>query len=83
MLAVSGSRCFSQVLVMTHELSKPEMFSDYLAKVLSPAPVLLVLGRSKDAFPPCKSDECMWYAWKDCRVKLYLCHLGVFPLIFI
>lgn len=54
-----------QVLVLTHELSNPAEYSDYLAQVLQPAKVLMVLGRSRDAFPKCSSEECVYYAWRD------------------
>ncbi len=58
---------------MTHELSNPADYNDYLAKVLAPATPLMVLGRSKDATPKIKGEEAMWYAWKDrCAWSLWL-----------
>lgn len=55
-----------QVIVITHELSDPDDYDDHLAQVLAPAVPLLLLGRSKDADPPCKAQNAVWYAWKDC-----------------
>ena len=49
---------------MTHELSSPADYNDYLAKVLAPATPLMVLGRSKDATPKIKGEEAMWFAWR-------------------
>ena len=56
-----------KALVITHELSEPEQCDDYLPRALAPATPLLVVGRSRDAFPKCKGEECMWYNWKDPR----------------
>ena len=50
---------------MTHELSDPAEYNDYLAKVLAPALPLMVLGRSRDAEPKTKGEHAMWYAWKE------------------
>jgi len=59
---------------MTHEKSDPSEYSDYLPRVLAPATPLMVLGRSKSATPPCKAEECLWYAWKDrCAWSLCSC----------
>jgi len=65
---------------MTHELSDPAEYSDYLAKVLAPATPLMVLGRSRDATPKCKADQCLWYAWKDrCAWSLWSCLFHSIP----
>jgi hypothetical protein len=62
-----------KVLVVSHELSKPAEMDDYLARVLNPVNPLIIWGRSKDADPPCKPHECMWYLWKDeCKAPYFL-----------
>ncbi len=65
MISTRLAHLFCQVLVMTHELSNPEEYDDYLARVLAPAPVQMLLGRSRDSYPPCRAEECLWWAWKD------------------
>ena len=52
---------------MTHELSNPEEYDDYLPRALYPATPMMVLGRSRSATPPIEACEAMYYAWKDRR----------------
>lgn len=61
--------CLRQALVMIHELSNPAEYDDYLARALAPATPLMVLGRSRDAYPQLPGKHCLWYAWKD-RIAL-------------
>jgi hypothetical protein len=63
-----------QVIVVTHELSDPKHFDDYLLQALTPAVPLLFYGRSRKAEPVCDPDKSLWHWWKD-RRRLLSCFI--------
>ena len=54
-----------QVLALTHENATAEERMPYLSWLFYPIPVFNLVGRSANMHPPCKKNECVWYAWKD------------------
>lgn len=51
--------------MITHELSLPDDYDDYLARALQPASPLMILGRSARAVPACQPSEAVYHCWKD------------------
>ena len=58
------------IIQLTHERATAEEQVPYLASVLSPAPVLEVLGRAAEADPQVQRRHAVWYGWSDCILPL-------------
>ena len=73
-----------QVLALTHEKATAEETLPYLQHAFRPCPVLALCGRAAVLEPRCAKEECVYYAWRDRRVHLFLClfvsHLVSFML---
>ena len=55
----------AQVLALTHEDSSFTEQLPYLAARLAPIQVLECFGRAAKREPPCKTEECVFYWWKE------------------
>ena len=55
----------TQVLIMSHELSKEKEMTSYFAKKFAPAPPLVVMGRSYKSSPECKPENTLFDNWQD------------------
>ena len=59
-----------QVLSLQHEDSTPTEWLPYLGVIFSPVQVLEFWGRAAKRDPPCRSDEAVFYSWKERRELL-------------
>ncbi len=69
-----------QAFILSHELTPKDDMDTYLARQLSPLRPMISFGRAAKADPVCKSEECVWYWWKDVLWKQPRTHLAVLPV---
>ena len=58
-----------QAVIVSHELSHPEHFDSYLARVLQPVVPIVTFGRSAAATPAVEPRFAVWHWWKDRRLQ--------------
>ena len=58
-------RSFLEALVITHELSPPEVFDTYLYDKCRPVRPILSYGRCAKMEPHCKPHLAVWHWWQD------------------
>ena len=63
--AFARVRSFLEALVITHELSPPEVFDTYLYDKCAPLRPILCYGRSAKMDPPCPPHLAVWHWWQD------------------
>ena len=52
-------------LVISHELASVKVSTTHIAKMLYPAAVYVIQGRSAKAMPQCPTNQCLFFTWKD------------------
>jgi hypothetical protein len=72
-------RHVTQVLIMSHELSREDEMTDYFSRKFYPAVPVYVLGRSYAAKPECKPDQTLHDNWKE-PSPLHVHHGVIGPL---
>ena len=58
-------RSFLKALVITHELTPPELFDTYLYDKCRPVRPILSYGRFAKMNPPCQPHLAVWHWWQD------------------
>ena len=57
-----------QAISLSHELASPEELEPYLGVRLAPLRPVTLYGRAAALDPPCRKEETVFYAWRDCAV---------------
>ena len=72
-------RHVTQVLIMSHELSREDEMTDYFSRKFYPAVPVYALGRSYAAKPECKPDRTLHDNWME-PSPLHVHHGVIGPL---
>ena len=76
------SRVHGQVVVLTHEKASVEETMPYASYAFAPIPVVGIYGRSYKAEPQCRTEESVYYGWKDIVThvhEIFVCVVSLSP----